>query len=109
METFQMNTEKNIVLRVIDWVIQTLSGVVVIIFDGIHNAVNHATPSLFAMVATLLPFLLPLPGAFMSAHSAVQFFGKLDGEYPGLWFGRIGITGLGEAGGWNHRRCECEE
>jgi hypothetical protein len=69
-----MNTEKNILLKVMDWIVQTLARTLVIIFDGIHTAVNHATPSLFALVATLLPFLLPLPVAFMTAHSAQHFF-----------------------------------
>jgi ABC-type multidrug transport system fused ATPase/permease subunit len=57
-----------------DWIVDTLAKTLVSLFDGVKNAVDHANPSLFALVATLLPFALPLPVAFMTAHSAQRFF-----------------------------------
>jgi hypothetical protein len=69
-----MNEEKNIIVRMMDWLVDTLAKTLVSLFDGVKNAVDHANPSLFALVATLLPFLLPLPVAFMTAHSAQRFF-----------------------------------
>ena len=70
-----MNTEeKNVIVQIMDWIVDTLARTLVSLFDGIKNAVDHANPSLFALVATLLPFALPLPVAFMTAHSAQKFF-----------------------------------
>jgi hypothetical protein len=86
-----MNTEKNGILKAMDWIINTLSKTLVIIFDGLHHAVNHATPSLFALVATLLPFLLPLPVAFMTAHSTQHFFGWEAWTANILGFGLEGL------------------
>lgn len=87
-----MNDEKNIIVRMVDWLVDTLAKTLVSLFDGIKNAVDHANPSLFALVATLLPFALPLPVAFMTAHSAQHFF-KWD-----PWAARVlgfGLEGLG--------------
>jgi len=55
-------------------IIDTLARVLVSLFDGVKQAVEHANPSIFALIATLLPFALPLPVAFMTAHSAQKFF-----------------------------------
>jgi hypothetical protein len=70
-----MNENKNIIVRMMDWIVNTLAQTLVSLFDGLKNAIDHANPSLFALVATLLPFLLPLPVAFMTSHSAQEFFG----------------------------------
>ncbi len=69
-----MNEEKNSIVRMMDWIVNTLAKTLVSLFDGVKNAVDHANPSLFGLVATLLPFALPLPVAFMTAHSAQKFF-----------------------------------
>jgi ABC-type multidrug transport system fused ATPase/permease subunit len=69
-----MNEEPNAIVKVMDWIVNTLARTLVSLFDGVKNAVDHANPSLFGLVATLLPFALPLPVAFMTAHSAQRFF-----------------------------------
>lgn len=69
-----MNEEKNTFVKVMSWLVDTLARTLVTLFDGVKNAVDHANPSLFGLVATLLPFALPLPVAFMTAHSAMKFF-----------------------------------
>lgn len=87
-----MNEEKNVIVKVMDWLVDTLAKTLVSFFDGIKNAVDHANPSLFGLVATLLPFALPLPVAFMTAHSAMKFF-HWDG-----WAANVlgfGLEGLG--------------
>jgi ABC-type multidrug transport system fused ATPase/permease subunit len=70
-----MNEDKNTIVKMTDSIFGTLAGVLVSFFDGLRQAVDHANPSLFGLVATLLPFALPLPVAFMTAHSAQAFFG----------------------------------
>ncbi len=90
-----MNENKNpldFIVRIVNYVIDVLARVMVDLFDGIKNAVDHANPSLFALVATLLPFALPLPVAFMTAHSAKTFF---DWD---MWAANVlgfGLEGLG--------------
>ncbi|MEP7133456.1 MAG: hypothetical protein ABI904_00855 [Chloroflexota bacterium] len=88
-----MNTdEKNTIVKVMNWIVDTLARTLVVLFDGIKNAVDHANPSLFALVATLLPFALPLPVAFMTAHSAQKFF------HWEMWAANVlgyGLEGLG--------------
>jgi hypothetical protein len=69
-----MNEQENPIVRTMDWIVNTLAKTLVSLFDGIKHAVDHANPSLFGLVATLLPFLLPLPVAFMTAASARHFF-----------------------------------
>jgi hypothetical protein len=66
-----MNTQKdNSIVRAFAAFVETLARSLVVLFDGVKNAIDHANPSLFGLVATLLPFALPLPVAFMTAHSA---------------------------------------
>lgn len=90
-----MNENKNpldFIVRSMNYVIDVLARVMVDLFDGVKNAVDHANPSLFALVATLLPFALPLPVAFMTAHSAKTFFGW------DMWAANVlgfGLEGLG--------------
>lgn len=88
-----MNTEENNqVVKIISWLVNTLAASLVAFFDGIKNAVEHANPSIFSLVATLLPFALPLPVAFMTANSAQHFF-----EWE-LWSANtlgFGLEGLG--------------
>jgi hypothetical protein len=69
-----MNDEKNTIVKMMDWLVNTLAETLVSLFDGVKRAVDHSNPSLFALVATLLPFALPLPVAFMTSHSAQTFF-----------------------------------
>jgi ABC-type multidrug transport system fused ATPase/permease subunit len=69
-----MNEDKNFIVKAMDSTVLTLAKVLVSLFDGVKEAIDHANPSLFGLVATLLPFALPLPVAFMTAHSAQTFF-----------------------------------
>jgi hypothetical protein len=69
-----MNEEKNPFVKVVGALVDTLARSLVALFDGVKNAIDHANPSLFSLVATLLPFALPLPVAFMTSHSAREFF-----------------------------------
>jgi hypothetical protein len=69
-----MNEDKNAVVGIVDKILLTLAGMLVSLFDGLKHAVDHSNPSLFALIATLLPFALPLPVAFMTSHSALTFF-----------------------------------
>jgi hypothetical protein len=87
-----MNKDKNIIVTAADWIFDTLARVLVSLFDGIRNAVEHATPSLFGLVATALPYALPLPVAFMTAHSAQVFFGW---DAWAAWTLGLGLEGLG--------------
>lgn len=89
-----MNTteEKNAIVKIIDVIVDTFARTLVSLFDGLKHAVDHANPSLFSLVATLLPFALPLPVAFMTAKSAQTFFGWDS------WAARVlgfGLEGLG--------------
>lgn len=87
-----MNTEENNqVVKIISWLVNTLAASLVAFFDGIKNAVEHANPSLFSLVATLLPFALPLPVAFMTANSAQHFFGWELWSANTLGFGLEGL------------------
>ena len=86
-----MNEDKNTIVRMMDWLVDTLAKTLVSLFDGVKNAVDHANPSLFALVATLLPFALPLPVAFMTAHSAKAFFGWDPWAANVLGFGLEGL------------------
>lgn len=90
-----MNENKNpldFIVKGVNYVIDVLARIMVDLFDGVKNAIDHANPSLFALVATLLPFVLPLPVAFMTAHSAKTFF-----EWD-MWAANVlgfGLEGLG--------------
>ncbi|MDQ3004159.1 MAG: hypothetical protein M3R47_02055 [Chloroflexota bacterium] len=86
-----MNTEKNGIVRVADGIMDTLAKILVSLFDGVKNAIDHANPSLFALVATALPFALPLPVAFMTAHSARTFFSWDPWAANVLGFGLEGL------------------
>jgi len=86
-----MNSEKNIIVRMMDWLVNTLAKTLVSLFDGVKNAVDHANPSLFGLVATLLPFALPLPVAFMTSHSAQTFFNWDTWAANVLGFGLEGL------------------
>ena len=86
-----MNTEKNTIVKAMDWLVNTLAMTLVSLFDGVKNAVDHANPSLFALVATLLPYALPLPVAFMTSRSAQQFFGWDAWAANVLGFGLEGL------------------
>jgi len=78
-------------VRIVNYVIDVLARIMVDLFDGAKNAIDHANPSLFALVATLLPFALPLPVAFMTAHSAQKFFGWEAWAANVLGFGLEGL------------------
>jgi hypothetical protein len=87
-----MNTnEKNAAVSFVDKILMTLAGMLVSLFDGLKHAVDHSNPSLFALVATLLPFLLPLPVAFMTSHSAQKFFNWDPWAANVLGFGLEGL------------------
>lgn len=88
-----MNTDNNNpIVSGAEWFFGTIAKVLVVLFDGIREAVEHATPSMFALVATLLPYALPLPVAFMTAHSAQTFF---EWEPWAAWTLGLGLEGLG--------------
>jgi ABC-type multidrug transport system fused ATPase/permease subunit len=86
-----MNNEPNLIVKVMSYIVDTLARSLVTLFDGVKHAVDHANPSLFALVATLLPFLLPLPVAFMTANSAQHFFGWEPWSANVLGFGLEGL------------------
>jgi hypothetical protein len=86
-----MNEDKNFIVKAMDSIVLTLAKVLVSLFDGVKEAIDHANPSLFGLVATLLPFLLPLPVAFMTAHSAQKFFGWEPWAANVLGFGLEGL------------------
>jgi hypothetical protein len=86
-----MNEENNAFVKVMGWLVDTLAKTLVTLFDGVKSAVDHANPSLFGLVATLLPFALPLPVAFMTAHSAQKFFGWDPWAANTLGFGLEGL------------------
>lgn len=86
-----MNDEKNAIVKATDSLMSTLAKMLVSLFDGVKEAVDHANPSLFGLVATLLPFALPLPVAFMTAHSAQTFFGWDRWAANVLGFGLEGL------------------
>src|SRR5262249_21027165 len=77
--------------KMTDGIVATLAQVLVSLFDGVKNAVDHSNPSLFALVATLLPFALPLPVAFMTSHSARTFFNWDPWAANVLGFGLEGL------------------
>ncbi len=86
-----MNDEKNTFVKVMGWLVDTLARSLVTLFDGVKSAVDHANPSLFGLVATLLPFALPLPVAFMTSHSAQHFFSWEPWAANVLGFGLEGL------------------
>src|SRR5215213_9410622 len=86
-----MNEDKNKIVQATDTLFGTLAGVLVSFFDGLRQAVDHSNPSLFGLVATLLPFALPLPVAFMTAHSAQRFFAWDPWAANVLGFGLEGL------------------
>src|SRR5687768_6150888 len=87
-----MEPTNNKIVNGSNWIFDTLARVLVSLFDGVRMAVEHATPSMFALVATILPYALPLPVAFATAHSAQTFFGW---EPWAAWTLGLGLEGLG--------------
>lgn len=61
-------------------------------FDVVRETFEHASPSLFALMATLLPYLTPLPIAVLTAGSAETFLG-FDGWIAGIFV--FVLEGLG--------------
>jgi hypothetical protein len=84
--------EKNVLVKLFDMFIDTVTELFVSLFDGLLRGVDHATPSTFALDATLLPWILPLPIAFMTAHSLEIYF-SWD-HWASLTMG-LGLEGLG--------------
>ena len=87
-----MKTENNSIVKVFAAIVDTFARSLVVLFDGIKDAITHASPSLFGLVATALPYLMPLPVAFATAHSAQRFF-----EWD-AWAANVlgfGLEGLG--------------
>src|SRR5512142_1889672 len=73
------------------WIFDVIARTLVELFDGAKKAIDHSNVSLFALVATALPFVLPLPVAFMSSHSAQKFFGWEAWAANVLGFGLEGL------------------
>ena len=84
--------EKNLLVKAFDYFIDTITELFVSLFDGLLRGVDHATPSTFALDATLLPWALPLPIAFMTAHSLEIYF-EWD-QWAAITMG-LGLEGLG--------------
>ena len=91
-----MNTENknpfDILVRFVQYVMDVLARAVVAFLDGLNEAVEHSSSPLFGVVATFLPFALPIPVAFMTAHSAQKFFAWEAWQANILG---LGIEGLG--------------
>ncbi len=90
-----MNEEKNpfdILVRFVQWIMDVLARAVVAFLDGLNDAVEHSSSPLFGVVATFLPFALPIPVAFMTANSAEKFFAW--DAWQAVTLG-IGLEGLG--------------
>jgi hypothetical protein len=86
------NKFSNTIVLLIGTLVRTVERSLVLFFDGLRNAVEHGNPSLFGLIATLLPILLPAPVAYMTAISLMHFF-----EWD-TWAAAImgaGIEGLG--------------
>jgi hypothetical protein len=95
MEGRSMNEDRNpldFFVKIARYIFDVIARTLVELFDGAKKAIDHSNVSLFALVATLLPFALPLPVAFMSSHSAQKFFGWEPWAANVLGFG---IEGLG--------------
>ena len=89
-----MQSENNplaFVVQAFHWIVDVLARTLVELFDGAKKAIDHSNLSLFALVATALPFVLPLPVAFMSSHSAQKFFGWEPWAANVLGFGLEGL------------------
>ncbi len=90
-----MNGNKNpfdILVRFVQWTMDVLARAVVAFLDGMNDAVEHSSSPLFGVVATFLPFALPIPVAFMTATSAERFFAW--DAWQAVTLG-IGLEGLG--------------
>ena len=90
-----MNENKNpfdLLVRFVQWVMDVLARAIVAFLDGLNDAVEHSSSPLFGVVATFLPFALPIPVAFMTANSAEQFFHWE--KWQAITLG-IGLEGLG--------------
>lgn len=89
------NENKNpldFLVRFVQWVMDVLARAIVAFLDGLNDAVEHSSSPLFGVVATFLPFVLPVPVAFMTAGSAEKFFHWKWWQADTLG---IGIEGLG--------------
>jgi hypothetical protein len=89
-----MNRNKNILVKAFDYLIDTITELVVSLFDGLLRMSDRATPSTFAVDASVLPWLLPLPIAFMTAHSLETYFVGYWEHWQALVTG-FGLEGLG--------------
>ena len=83
--------ERNLIVKVMSYIVDTLARTLVTLFDGVKNAIDHANPSLFSLIAVLLPYAIPLPVALMTAESARHFFGWGVRESYVLGFGLEGL------------------
>lgn len=87
----QDNNPLEFVVQGARWVFDVIARTLVELFDGAKRAIDHSNVSVFALVATVLPFVLPLPVAFMSSHSAQKFFGWEPWAANVLGFGLEGL------------------
>lgn len=51
------------------------SKILAYIVDWVGDVFEHLSPAMFKMLSTVLPYLTPLPVAWLTAHSAAQFLG----------------------------------
>ncbi len=72
-------------------VIGVLEGILIATFDGLRDTTTHASPSLYSLVAVVLPYCIPLPVAVMTAASAQKFFGWPAWAAAVLGFGLEGL------------------
>lgn len=80
------------IVTLVEWIVDALEMVLVGILDGLRNTTDHASPSFFGLVAVILPFLTPMPVAYMSAQSAMHFF---DWDVRMAWVLALSVEGLG--------------
>jgi hypothetical protein len=54
---------------------ETKNNFLVTVLDYVRDLFEHMSPSLFALMATMLPYLSPLPIAFFTASNATHYLG----------------------------------
>src|SRR5574342_83204 len=68
------NAFSNTIVSIVGTLVRTIERSLVLFFDGLRRAVEHGNPSLFGLIATILPVLLPAPIAYMTATALMHFF-----------------------------------
>ena len=69
------NKFSNSITGVTGTFVRTVERSLVVFFDGLRSATEHGTPSLLGFLSAVLPVIMPLPIAGMTAYSLSSFFG----------------------------------